>query len=189
MCHHTRTNLGGVVVNSSNSNILDALWEITLAWARVRLAEVTIKRSKSIWGVYSREDYCTSQCKPPHPPPDQDIAGHLQGIFRLTSERAAGIGEFDLFSMSSKNSRGMDRGIFHRGGLGQESLARQDGGFWPWKEVKSRFILITLSLAEYAIRPLRSLYNAKNTYIYNWLFCEQKSFVTVFARCCNFCNS
>ena len=117
-CHQTRTNLGGVVVNSSNSNILDALWEITLAWARVRLAEVTINRSKSIWGVYSREDYCTSQC----------------------------IGEFDLFSMSSKNSRGMDRGIFHRGGLGQESLARQDGGFWPWKEVKSRFILITLYL-------------------------------------------
>ena len=29
MSHHTRTNLGGVVVNSSNSNILDALWEIT----------------------------------------------------------------------------------------------------------------------------------------------------------------
>ena len=24
-----------------------------------------------------------------------------------------------------------------------------------------------ISLAEYAIRPLRSLYNAKNTYIYN----------------------
>ena len=28
--YHTRTNLGGVVVNSSNSNILDAQWEITL---------------------------------------------------------------------------------------------------------------------------------------------------------------
>ena len=44
------TNLGVVVVNSSNSNIPDALWEITLAWAWVRLAEVTVKWSKSIWG-------------------------------------------------------------------------------------------------------------------------------------------
>ena len=65
---------------------------------------------------------CTSQCKPPHPP-GRDIAGHLRGIFRyLTSERAAGIGDFDLFCTSSKNSGGVDRGIFHRGGLGQESL-------------------------------------------------------------------
>ena len=34
--------IGGVVVNSSKANILDALWEITLAWAWVRLAEVKI---------------------------------------------------------------------------------------------------------------------------------------------------
>ena len=52
------------------------------------------------------------------PPPGRDIAGHLRGIFRyLTSERAAGIGDFDLFCTSSKNSGGEDRGIFHRGGL------------------------------------------------------------------------
>ena len=71
---------------------------------------------------------CTSQCKPPHPP-GRDIAGHLRGIFRyLTSERAAGIGDFDLFCTSSKNSGGVDRGIFHRGGLGQDSLVQQGGG-------------------------------------------------------------
>ena len=47
-------------------------------------------------------------------------SGHLRGIFRyLTSERAAGIGDFDLFCTSSKNSGGVDRGIFHRGGLAQ----------------------------------------------------------------------
>ena len=44
------TNLGVVVVNSGNCNIPDALWEITLAWAWVRLAEVTVKWSKSTWG-------------------------------------------------------------------------------------------------------------------------------------------
>ena len=72
---------------------------------------------------------CTSQCKPPHPP-GRDIAGHLRGIFGyLTSERAADIGDFDLFCTSSKKSGGVDRGIFHRGRLGQESLVRQDGGF------------------------------------------------------------
>ena len=125
---------------------------------------------------------CTSQCKPPHPL-GRNIAGHLRGIFRyLTSERAAGIEDFDLFCTSSKNSGGVDRGIFHRGGLGQESLVQQDGGFWPWKEGKSRFTLITLYLwlSMPSVLNIRSLYNAKNTY--NWLFCEQKSFVTVIAR-------
>ena len=59
------------------------------------------------------------------PPPSRDITGHLRGIFRyLTSERAAGIGDFDLFCTSSKNSGGVDQGIFHRGGLGRESLIR-----------------------------------------------------------------
>ena len=54
---------------------------------------------------------CTSQCKPPHSP-GRDIVGHLRGIFRyLTSERAAGIGDFDLFCTSPKNSGGVDRGI------------------------------------------------------------------------------
>ena len=43
------------------------------------------------------------------------------------SERAAGIGDFDLFCMSSMNSRGVDQGIFHHGGLGQESLVWIDG--------------------------------------------------------------
>ena len=66
---------------------------------------------------------CISQCDPP--PPSRDITGHLRGIFRyLTSERAAGIGDFDLFCTSSKNSGGVDQGIFHRGGLGRESLIR-----------------------------------------------------------------
>ena len=56
------------------------------------------------------------------PPAGRDIAGHLRGIFRyLTSEMAADIGDFDLFCTSSKNSGGVDRGIFHRGRLGQES--------------------------------------------------------------------
>ena len=59
------------------------------------------------------------------PPPSRDITGHLRGIFcYLTSERAAGIGDFDLFCTSSKNSGGVDQGIFHRGGLGRESLIR-----------------------------------------------------------------
>ena len=62
--------------------------------------------------------------------PGQDIARHSRGIFRyLTSERAADIGDFDLFCTSSKNSGGVDRGIFHRGRLGQETLVRKDGGF------------------------------------------------------------
>ena len=53
---------------------------------------------------------------------------YLRIIFRyLTSERAAGIGDFDLFCMSSMNSRGVDQGIFHQSGLGQESLVWQDG--------------------------------------------------------------
>ena len=43
------------------------------------------------------------------------------------SGRAAGIGDFDLFCMSSMNSRGVDQGIFHHGGLGQELLVWQDG--------------------------------------------------------------
>ena len=61
---------------------------------------------------------------PPHHP-SRDITGHLRGIFcYLTSERAAGIGDFDLFCTSSKNSGGVDQGIFHRGGLGRESLIR-----------------------------------------------------------------
>ena len=62
-------------------------------------------------------------------PPGRDIAGHLRGIFRyLTSERAAG--DFDLFCTSSKSSGGVDRGIFHRGGLGQESLGRTSPARW-----------------------------------------------------------
>ena len=53
---------------------------------------------------------CTSQCDPP--PPSRDITGHLRGIFRyLTSERAAGMGDFDLFCTSSKNSGGVDQGF------------------------------------------------------------------------------
>ena len=68
---------------------------------------------------------CTNQCDPPPHPPSRDITGHLRGIFcYLTSERAAGIGDFDLFCTSSKNSGGVDQGIFHRGGLGRESLIR-----------------------------------------------------------------
>ena len=60
----------------------------------------------------------------------RDIAGHLRRIFLyLTSERAADIGDFDLFCTSSKNSGGVDRAIFHRGRLGQETLVRKDGGF------------------------------------------------------------
>ena len=62
----------------------------------------------------------------PFPPPPlplfgRDIAGHLRGM-EWTSQRAAGIGDFDLFCRSSKNSGGVDRGIFNRGGLSQESL-------------------------------------------------------------------
>ena len=46
------------------------------------------------------------------PPPSRDITGHLRGIFRyLTSERAAGMGDFDLFCTSSKNSGGVDQGF------------------------------------------------------------------------------
>ena len=68
--------------------------------------------------------YASVNVTPP-PPPSRDITGHLRGIFRyLTSERAAGIGDFDLFCTSSKNSGGVDQGIFHRGGLGRESLIR-----------------------------------------------------------------
>ena len=66
----------------------------------------------------------------PHPP-GRDIAEHLRGIFRyLTSERTACIEDFDLFCTSSKNSGGVDRGIFHRGGLGQGVGLqwKQDGG-------------------------------------------------------------
>ena len=49
---------------------------------------------------------------PPHPPPGRDIAGHLRGIFRYwTSERTAGIGDFDLFCTSPKNS-GEWTGVF-----------------------------------------------------------------------------
>ena len=69
--------------------------------------------------------YAPVNVTPPPPPPSRDITGHLQGIFcYLTSERAAGIGDFDLFCTSSKNSGGVDQGIFHRGGLGRESLIR-----------------------------------------------------------------
>ena len=54
----------------------------------------------------------------------------FKGIFSyLTSERALGIGDFDAFCMPFKNSGGMDHGIFHQGGLGQESLIWQDGGY------------------------------------------------------------
>ena len=64
--------------------------------------------------------------------PRPGYSGAFAGNFRyLTSERVAGIADFDLFCTSSKNSGGVDRGIFHRGGLGQQSLVRQDGGFWP----------------------------------------------------------
>ena len=70
-----------------------------------------------------------------------DIARHLRGIFRyLTSKEAAGIEDFDLFCTSSKNSTGVGQGIFHQSGMGQESLAQQDGGFWPWQEDNSCFI-------------------------------------------------
>ena len=91
---------------------------------------------------------CTSQCKPPHPP-GRGIAGHLRGIFRyLTSERAAGIGDFDLLCTSSKNNGGVDRGIFHQGGLGQESLVRQMAAFG--REKKVRVILAEMSHAKRA---------------------------------------
>ena len=44
---------------------------------------------------------------------------HLRGIFRyLTSEKTAGIGDFDDFCALSKYSGEVDRCIFHRGGLG-----------------------------------------------------------------------
>ena len=63
--------------------------------------------------------------------PRQGHSVYARGIFRyLTSKKAAGIGNFDLFCTSSKNSGGVDRGIFHLGRLGKESLVRQDGGFW-----------------------------------------------------------
>ena len=81
----------------------------------------------------------------PPSPPGRDIAGHLRGIFHyLTSERTAGIGDFDLFCTSPKNSGGVDRGIFHRGGRGQESQVRQDGGFWPRLRVVPHFSSLTL---------------------------------------------
>ena len=54
----------------------------------------------------------------------------------LPSERAAGIGDINLFCTSSKNSGGVDRGIFHRGGLGQELLVLYDGGFGHEKKVR-----------------------------------------------------
>ena len=53
------------------------------------------------------------------PPPPPPRPRHLRGIFRyLTRERASGIGDFDSFCTPSKNSGGVDRGIFHRGALG-----------------------------------------------------------------------
>ena len=67
---------------------------------------------------------------PPPPPPPRDISRHLREIFPyLTSERALGIGDFDALCTPSKNRGGIDHGIFHRGGLGQESLIWQDGGY------------------------------------------------------------
>ena len=55
---------------------------------------------------------------------------HIKEIFPyLTSERALGIGDFDALCTPSKNSGGIDHGIFHQGGLDQESLIWQDGGY------------------------------------------------------------
>ena len=46
---------------------------------------------------------------------------------------------------------------------------------------ESFYVNHLISLAEYAIRPWGRCIMLR-THIYNWLFCEQKSFVTVFAR-------
>ena len=80
-----------------------------------------------------------------------DIARHLQGMFcYLTSKGAPGIGDFDLFWASSKNSTRVDQGIFHQGGMGQESLVQQDGRFWPGKEDNSCFIELLYELINVA---------------------------------------
>ena len=95
-----------------------------------------VLRTSNFQGVTIRPIVVTTNApinvtEPPHTP-GRDIAGHLRGILSyLTSEMDAGIEDFDLFCASSKNSGGMDQGIFYRGGLNQESLVRQDGGFWP----------------------------------------------------------
>ena len=46
--------IGGVVVNSSKANILHALWKITLAWAWVRLGEVTNRSGGCTQGKINR---------------------------------------------------------------------------------------------------------------------------------------
>ena len=81
----------------------------------------------TFWCCICLPELWTSQCKPPTP---RDISRHLREIFPyLTSERALGIGDFDALCTPSKNSGGMDHGIFHQGGLVQESLILQDGGY------------------------------------------------------------